>query len=183
MPNHTPLGCPGLRNGQGQGSGSPCSMYPVRQPVPQRPACRPQALNSSYLVPSPSYLLTAHLWQGRNRLKAHALLRTGWRPVTGPSAAFRAFRLPVSLPLQQAEVSLRLRTGPFHIPNQHGQCLPYPKEVQAALPAPSQFCAQALPNNLNCQAWAHRNICRVCSFRKAQPTVPYAQAQSVDLHT
>lgn len=184
MPNHTPLGCPGLWKGQGPGSGSPCSMYPVRQPVPQRPACRPQALDSSYLVRSPSHLLTAHLWQGRNRLKTHALLRTGWRPVTAPSAAFRAFRLPVSLPLQQAEVSLRLRTS---FPPHSNPTWTVPPVSQGGTgstpPALSQFCAQALPNNLNCQAWAHRNPCKVCSFRKAQPTVPYAQAQSVDLHT
>lgn len=146
----------------------------------QRPACRPRALDSSQLpcTTPPSYLLTALLWHGRNRLKAHAFLHTGWRPVTGPSA-FRAFRLPVSLPLQQAEVSLQLRTGPLCIPLQHGQCLAYPKEVQAAPPGLSQSWAVGLPNNLT---RGHRNPCKACSFYKSPTHLPF-RPQSVDLHT
>lgn len=128
---------------------------------------------------SPSYLLTALLWHRRNRLKAHAFLHTGWRPVTGPSAAFRAFRLPMSLPLQQAEVSLQLRTGPLCIPLQHGQCLAYPKEVQAAPPGLSQSYALGLPNNLT---RGHRNPCNACSFYKSPTHLPF-RPQSVDLHT
>lgn len=125
--------------------------------------------------PSPSHLLAAHLRQGRNRLEAHALLCAGWRPVAGPSAAFRVFRLPVSLPLQQADRS-QLTTETWSllhsIPTR--TVIPTTPEVQEV--PESQSYAQAILNNLNCQVRGHRNPFKVCSFikkkKKAQPTFP-----------
>jgi hypothetical protein len=75
--------------------------------------------------------MAAHLWQGRDRLEAHALLGAGWRPIAGPSEALGTFRLPVTLPLEQTEVNCQLQGNGELVSSapQHGQCLPHPKET------------------------------------------------------
>lgn len=86
---------------------------------PLNPTCRPGHLGSRRLRTIPFCLLATHLRQGRDGLKAHTFLSTGWRPATGSPAALRIFRLPAPLSLQQAEDSQLLGqwgAGPSCIP-------------------------------------------------------------------